>query len=68
MELSQVTGRFGTVIGWGITESDTLSNILRQTILPVIPTLTCLESNRALFGNFLSEKNFCAGFQNGIHF
>lgn len=68
VELSRVIGRYGTVIGWGVTENYTLSHILRQAVIPVVSTLTCLESNRVVFGNFLSDKNFCAGFRNGIHF
>lgn len=63
--LSEVTEKYGTVIGYGVTESGTLSYVLRQAIMPVVPFLTCLESNRDFFGSFLSDKNFCAGFRNG---
>lgn len=63
--ISEVTNKFGTVIGWGVTETDELSAVLRQAIMPVVPLTTCLNSNRDFFGAFLSDKNFCAGFRNG---
>lgn len=63
--ISEVTNKFGTVIGWGLTETDELSAILRQAIMPVVSLTTCLNSNREFFGTFLSDKNFCAGFRNG---
>lgn len=66
MELSDVVGKLGTVIGYGITETDQLSPILRQALMPVVDSLTCLETNRDVFGAHLSKKNFCAGFRNGL--
>lgn len=65
MEISEITGRFGTVIGWGYTERDKVSYILRHTAMPVVSFTTCLDSNRDFFGQFLSDKNFCAGSRNG---
>lgn len=64
--ISEVTNKFGTVVGWGITETDRLSDTLQKVVIPVIPLTTCLNSYRDFFGSFLSEKNFCAGYQNGI--
>lgn len=63
--ISEVTNKFGTVIGWGATEANTLSVVLRQAIMPIVSLTTCLNSNREFFGTFLSDKNFCAGFRNG---
>lgn len=65
-ELAEVIGKEGTVIGWGVTETDTVSNVLQQAMMPVVPSLRCLASNRNFFGYFLSDKNFCAGNQNGL--
>lgn len=65
LDLSDVVGKLGTVIGWGLTEKDQLSHILRQAFMPVVPSLTCLTTNRDFFGAHLSETNFCAGFRNG---
>lgn len=65
-ELSEVVGREGTVVGWGLTETGETSNVLRQAFMPVVPSLSCLATNRDFLGTFLSEKNFCAGFRNGL--
>ncbi|XP_037047942.1 transmembrane protease serine 12-like [Bradysia coprophila] len=42
--MSEVIGKFGTVIGWGETETDKQSIELRQASLPVLPWTTCLEN------------------------
>ncbi|GAB0100485.1 uncharacterized protein DMENIID0001_165330 [Sergentomyia squamirostris] len=57
----------GTAVGWGHTENDTVSDTLRHAEIPIVPTLTCLESDRDFFGGFLSETNFCAGYINGTN-
>lgn len=55
----------GTVMGWGYTELDELSDVLKQATMPVVPLGDCLVSNRDFFGAFLTNKNFCAGYRNG---
>lgn len=64
-DLSEVVGKFGTVVGFGITETDQISYTLRQAVIPVVDLTTCLESDRNFFGNFLSDSTFCAGYRNG---
>lgn len=64
-DISEVIGKYGTVIGWGKTETGQISNELRQASLPVVSWGTCLESNRLFAGSLLSERNFCAGIRNG---
>lgn len=66
LELSDLVGQLGTVIGWGLTETDRQSHILRQAFMPVVPSLTCLTTYRDFFGAHLSQTNFCAGFRNGL--
>lgn len=66
VDISDVVGKLGTVIGWGLTETDQQSHILRHAFMPVVPSLSCLTTNRDFFGAFLSETNFCAGFRNGL--
>lgn len=66
MATTELTERLGTVIGWGVTETDKLSYILRQAEMPVVKLSTCLTSNREFYGHFLSDNNFCAGFRNGM--
>lgn len=56
----------GFVAGWGFTEKGNVpAEKLREAQVPVIDTAQCLESNRAVFGEFLSATNFCAGYKNG---
>lgn len=64
-KLSEVIDKVGMVIGWGKTENGTTSKILRESMMPVVRVLECLESNREYFSGFLSETNFCAGWRNG---
>ncbi|XP_059611560.1 chymotrypsin-C-like [Phlebotomus argentipes] len=65
--LSQLENRLATAVGWGYTENDTVADSLRYVQLPIVPTLTCLESDRDFFGLFLSDTNFCAGYTNGTN-
>lgn len=64
-DISEVIGKFGTVIGWGLTEDNQVSKVLRETVSPVVWWDTCLKSNPAVFGSFLSRRNYCAGLLNG---
>uniref|UniRef100_A0A1B0GPA5 Uncharacterized protein n=1 Tax=Phlebotomus papatasi TaxID=29031 RepID=A0A1B0GPA5_PHLPP len=57
----------GVAVGWGHTENDTISDVLRYVELPVVSTITCLMSDRDFFGTFLTDKNFCAGYLNGTN-
>ncbi|XP_055679891.1 CLIP domain-containing serine protease B15-like [Lutzomyia longipalpis] len=65
--LRDIENRMATAVGWGSTENDTLSDVLRYTEIPIVPTLTCLQSDRDFFGFFLSETNFCGGYLNGTN-
>lgn len=60
-----VENKLGTVMGWGFTELDEASDVLREAKMPVVQFSQCLQSNRDFFGFFLSDRNFCAGFRNG---
>lgn len=66
LELSQVVGRQGTIIGWGVTETGQVSNVLQEALMPVVSSIKCLKSDRDFFGRYLTETNYCAGFQNGL--
>lgn len=65
-EISEVLGKFGTVVGWGLTQDGKKSNALQQANFPVVSSISCLRSNPAFFGDILSESNFCAGTRNGL--
>lgn len=66
LELSNVVGKEGMVVGWGVTETGEASNELQQASMPVVSSLRCLASNRPYFGALLTETNFCAGYRNGL--
>lgn len=66
MKLSKVIGQHGTAIGWKVTETYNLPNILRQAVMPVIDSDICRESNADFYEAYLTETSFCAGFQNGL--
>lgn len=65
LDLSEVIGKNGTVIGFGVTDTDELSNILQQAVMPVVDSDTCRRSNRIFYGYYLPGNKFCAGFRNG---
>lgn len=64
-DLSTVIGRAGTLVGWRTTETGKQSTALWRSALPVVDSMVCLQSNRLIYGNYLSESNFCAGDRNG---
>ncbi|XP_053683622.1 chymotrypsinogen A-like [Sabethes cyaneus] len=60
-----ITGEFGTVIGWGLMETEEMSPVLKMVDLPVIEPVACLKTDRVLFGQTLDDGLFCAGYTNG---
>ncbi|XP_058819282.1 chymotrypsinogen A-like [Topomyia yanbarensis] len=60
-----ITGEYGTVVGWGLTEDDETSTLLKRAELPIVDPVTCLKSDRVLFGQTLDDGLFCAGYTNG---
>jgi len=64
--LSEVIGKLGTVIGWGLTEMDQPSHLLRHAFMPVVRAETCIVSNPSFGASYITETNFCAGFRNGL--
>lgn len=64
-DLSDVVGKQGTVVGFGVTKTDEIALTLQQAVMPVVSIGTCLSSNNDFYGQFLSDFTFCAGFRNG---
>jgi secreted trypsin-like serine protease len=60
-------GLTGSVIGWGRDEGGELSNLIKVANLPFVGFQECLDSNRDVFGQFLSLGMFCAGLRNGTN-
>lgn len=65
IDLSEVVGKYGTVVGFGVTKTDQISYSLQKAVMPVVSIATCLGSNNDFYGQFLSDYTFCAGFRNG---
>ncbi|KAK4881293.1 hypothetical protein RN001_004612 [Aquatica leii] len=55
----------GMVVGMGITENDTYSDVLRATYLPVVDDETCIKSHLRDFKKYVTYTTFCAGWLNG---
>uniref|UniRef100_A0A182N966 Peptidase S1 domain-containing protein n=1 Tax=Anopheles dirus TaxID=7168 RepID=A0A182N966_9DIPT len=62
----KIVGTFGTVIGFGLDESDMVSESLREARVPVVSLIQCLESNPELLGTLLTSRMICAGNRDGI--
>ncbi|XP_046386810.1 modular serine protease-like [Ischnura elegans] len=54
----------GTVVGWGVTENDTPSEIPRKANLPVINFNQCLQDLPQDFAKYIRSTTFCAGYLN----
>ncbi|XP_052902032.1 uncharacterized protein LOC128309635 [Anopheles moucheti] len=65
-DLRLIEGSWGTVIGFGVDETDEVSDTLREITIPIVSHFTCIESNRGLFGSQLTSNMFCAGKRDGI--
>uniref|UniRef100_A0A182MYI8 Peptidase S1 domain-containing protein n=1 Tax=Anopheles dirus TaxID=7168 RepID=A0A182MYI8_9DIPT len=63
MDSSQelIVGRNGTIVGFGLSEEDVVSNQLKQALVRVVDALTCIASDRAVFGTHLTSDIFCGG-------
>ncbi|XP_050356446.1 CUB and peptidase domain-containing protein 2-like [Nymphalis io] len=55
----------GTVVGWGIDQSDSLANDLHEATIPIVSTLTCYSYDPIFYSNILNDQKFCAGNANG---
>ncbi|XP_053686659.1 chymotrypsinogen A-like [Sabethes cyaneus] len=60
-----INGEYGTVVGWGLTENEETSSVLKKADIPVIEPIACLKTDRVLFGQTLNDGVFCAGYTNG---
>ncbi|KAK9509552.1 hypothetical protein O3M35_006846 [Rhynocoris fuscipes] len=54
----------GTIIGWGYTENNTVSDDLLEVRLPIMPIVQCREMFRD-FIQFLTTDKYCVIHQNG---
>uniref|UniRef100_A0A182M071 Peptidase S1 domain-containing protein n=1 Tax=Anopheles culicifacies TaxID=139723 RepID=A0A182M071_9DIPT len=63
---NEIVGSWGTVVGFGIDETDQPSDTLREARIPVVDAITCIQSNRDGIGSRLTSNMFCAGNRDGI--
>ncbi|XP_053665557.1 uncharacterized protein LOC128714704 [Anopheles marshallii] len=56
---------FGTVVGWGLTEKNRISDELLKAELPIVRYTDCVESNPDLYGRLIYSGMYCAGILNG---
>uniref|UniRef100_A0A182PBQ4 Peptidase S1 domain-containing protein n=1 Tax=Anopheles epiroticus TaxID=199890 RepID=A0A182PBQ4_9DIPT len=54
-----IVGRNGTIVGFGLNEQDVVSDQLKQALIGVADALTCIASDRAVFGTHLTSEIFC---------
>ncbi|XP_052891107.1 serine protease 27-like [Anopheles moucheti] len=65
-DLHTIIGSWGTVIGFGLDENDTVSQTLREASVLVVSHIACIESNREVFSHALTSNMLCAGNRDGI--
>ncbi|XP_049292955.1 uncharacterized protein LOC125768826 [Anopheles funestus] len=56
---------FGTVVGWGLTEKNHISDKLLMAEIPIVRYTDCVESNPDLYGRLIYSGMYCAGILNG---
>ncbi|XP_053668221.1 uncharacterized protein LOC128718624 [Anopheles marshallii] len=68
MDSNQETlvGKNGTIVGFGLNEQDVVSNQLKQALIGVVDALTCIASDRAVFGTHLTSDMYCGKGQPGV--
>lgn len=65
-DLHRIVGTTGTVIGFGLNEEYKDSETLQEASLTVVDMFKCVLNDRHTFGNFLTEKMFCARGMNNV--
>uniref|UniRef100_A0A6E8W9U3 Peptidase S1 domain-containing protein n=1 Tax=Anopheles coluzzii TaxID=1518534 RepID=A0A6E8W9U3_ANOCL len=65
-KLDTIVGRNGTIVGFGLNEQDVVSEQLKQALIGVVDPLTCIASDRSVFGTHLTSDMFCGKGQMGV--
>uniref|UniRef100_A0A182NV07 Peptidase S1 domain-containing protein n=1 Tax=Anopheles dirus TaxID=7168 RepID=A0A182NV07_9DIPT len=61
-----IIGENGTIVGFGLTENDTVSNHLKKGLVSVVEPLECIENDRRGFAYVLTSEMICGKGQNGV--
>ncbi|CAH0713519.1 unnamed protein product, partial [Brenthis ino] len=65
IDLTNVIGKRGSVVGWGFDETGVPNEELALVEMPVVDTETCIRSFSEFFVRFTSEYTYCAGYRDG---
>jgi len=60
----EAAGNAATVIGWGVTEAGSASNVLRQVEAPLVDLERCRQSY-GIFNGQVTDNMICAGLSDG---
>lgn len=63
-DVNEINGTSGTVAGWGRDADNRITGVLRQIVLPIVDSLTCVRRSD-LLNKAVSPRTFCAGTLNG---
>ncbi|XP_040172379.1 uncharacterized protein LOC120905555 [Anopheles arabiensis] len=64
--LELIVGKNGTIVGFGLSERDVVSEQLKQATIGVVDPYTCIASDRVVYGTHLTLDMFCGKGQNGV--
>ncbi|XP_073948008.1 uncharacterized protein isoform X2 [Choristoneura fumiferana] len=65
IDLSNVIGKKGSVVGWGFDDKGLATEELTLVEMPVVDQETCIRSYSEFFARFTSEYTYCAGYKDG---
>ncbi|KAG7303210.1 hypothetical protein JYU34_011675 [Plutella xylostella] len=65
IDLSNVIGKKGSVVGWGFDDKGVATEELTLIEMPVVDQETCLRSYSDFFSRYTSEYTYCAGYRDG---
>uniref|UniRef100_A0A182MYF6 Peptidase S1 domain-containing protein n=1 Tax=Anopheles dirus TaxID=7168 RepID=A0A182MYF6_9DIPT len=61
-----IIGHNGTIVGFGLTEEDVVSEQLKQAFVCVGDPVECLATDRSVYGSHLTKEMFCGKGQEGV--
>ncbi|XP_041784058.1 uncharacterized protein LOC121599956 [Anopheles merus] len=61
-----IVGKNGTIVGFGYNEQDILSDQLKQALIGVEDTFSCIADDRGVFGTHLTSDMFCGKGRKGV--
>ncbi|KAJ8712865.1 hypothetical protein PYW08_008169 [Mythimna loreyi] len=65
IDLKNVIGKKGSVVGWGFDETGMATEELSLVEMPVVSQETCIRSYSEFFVRFTSDHTYCAGNRDG---